>query len=48
VTAILDDNPDRVRETAASAGRILDPYDLVWLDEDDQVIRRVAAAPESA
>jgi ankyrin repeat protein len=25
----------------------LDPYDLVWLDEDDEVLRRVLADPES-
>ena len=29
-------------------GGTLDPYDLVWLDEDDEVMRRVTAAPESA
>lgn len=29
-------------------GGTLDPYDLVWLNEDDEVMRRVKADPESA
>jgi ankyrin repeat protein len=29
-------------------GGTLDPYDLVWLDEDDEVMRRVTADPQSA
>jgi len=29
-------------------GGTLDPYDLVWMDEDDEVIRRVTADPKSA
>jgi ankyrin repeat protein len=29
-------------------GGTLDPYDLVWLDEDDEVIRRVTEDPSSA
>jgi len=29
-------------------GGTLDPYDLVWLDEDDEVIRRVTEDPGSA
>lgn len=37
-----------IRALLEAHGGALDPYDLVWLDEDDEVIRRVAAAPESA
>ena len=37
-----------IRALLEAHGGTLDPYDLVWLDEDDEVIRRVAAAPESA
>jgi ankyrin repeat protein len=33
---------------AARAGRELDPYDLVWQNQDDEVIRRVKADPKSA
>jgi ankyrin repeat protein len=29
-------------------GGTSDPYDLVWMDEDDEVIRRVTADPKSA
>ena len=29
-------------------GGKLDPYDLVWLNEDDEVMRRVTEDPESA
>ena len=29
-------------------GGSLDPYDLVWKDEDDEVMRRVTADPKSA
>lgn len=37
-----------IRALLEAHGGTLDPYDLVWLDEDDEVIRRVTAAPESA
>ena len=29
-------------------GGTVDPYDLVWMDEDDEVMRRVTADPKSA
>jgi ankyrin repeat protein len=37
-----------IRALLEAHGGTLDPYDLVWLDEDDEVIRRVTTAPESA
>lgn len=37
-----------VRALLEAHGGTLDPYDLVWLDEDDEVMRRVVANPESA
>jgi ankyrin repeat protein len=33
---------------ARAGGRELDPYDLVWQNQDDEVIRRVKADPKSA
>jgi ankyrin repeat protein len=33
---------------ARAGGRELDPYDLVWQNPDDEVIRRVKADPKSA
>lgn len=39
--------PD-VRALLEAHGGTLDPYDLVWLDEDDEVMRRVVADPASA
>ena len=37
-----------IRALLEAHGGTLDPYDLVWLDEDDEVLRRVVADPESA
>jgi ankyrin repeat protein len=37
-----------LRKILFSRGGILDCYDLVWLDEDDEVIRRVTADPSAA
>jgi ankyrin repeat protein len=37
-----------IRALLESHGGSLDPYDLVWKDEDDEVIRRVTADPKSA
>jgi ankyrin repeat protein len=37
-----------IRALLEAHGGTLDPYDLVWLDEDDEVMRRIAADPESA
>jgi len=37
-----------IRALLESHGGSLDPFDLVWKDEDDEVIRRVTADPKSA
>ena len=37
-----------LRALLIAKGGTLDPYDLVWLDEDDEVIRRVTEDPGSA
>ena len=39
--------PD-IRRLLIEHGGQLDPYDLVWLGEDDEVMRRIAADPASA
>ena len=37
-----------LRAILESHGGTVDPYDLVWMDEDDEVMRRVTADPKSA
>ena len=37
-----------LRALLMARGGTLDPYDLVWMDEDDEVIRRVTEDPSSA
>ena len=37
-----------LRALLMSRGGELDCYDLVWLDEDDEVVRRVTADPRAA
>ncbi|MGH9159312.1 MAG: ankyrin repeat domain-containing protein [Vicinamibacteraceae bacterium] len=37
-----------IRQLLLSRGGRLDCYDLVWLDEDDEVVRRIAADPNEA
>jgi uncharacterized protein len=37
-----------IRALLIAHGGTLDPYDLVWMDEDDEVMRRVTADPASA
>jgi ankyrin repeat protein len=37
-----------LRALLTARGGTLDPYDLVWKDEDDEVIRRVTEDPDSA
>jgi uncharacterized protein len=37
-----------LRALLMARGGTLDPYDLVWLDEDDEVMRRVTEDPSSA
>ena len=38
----------KLRALLVAHGGTLDPYDLVWLGEDDEVVRRVSADPSSA
>jgi ankyrin repeat protein len=37
-----------IRELIEAHGGTVDPYDLVWMDDDDEVMRRVTADPKSA
>lgn len=37
-----------IRQLLLSRGGSLDCFDLVWLDEDDEVVRRIAADPSEA
>jgi ankyrin repeat protein len=37
-----------IRALLKAHGGTVDPYDLVWMDEDDEVMRLVAADPKSA
>jgi len=37
-----------IRALLMARGGTIDPYDLVWLDEDDEVMRQVTADPRSA
>ena len=37
-----------IRALLEAHGGTLDPYDLVWLDRDDDVLQRIAADPSSA
>jgi len=37
-----------IRDLLVAHGGTLDPYDLVWLDQDDEVVSRVIADPASA
>jgi uncharacterized protein len=37
-----------IRALLMARGGTIDPYDLVWLDEDDEVMRQVTADPQSA
>jgi ankyrin repeat protein len=37
-----------IRALLMSRGGVIDPYDLVWLDQDDEVMRAVTADPASA
>jgi ankyrin repeat protein len=38
----------KIRALLAEHGGKLDPYDLVWMDEDEDVVRRIAEDPQSA
>jgi ankyrin repeat protein len=46
--AVFAARTPEIRALLVAHGGTLDPYDLVWLDEDDEVVRRVKADPESA
>ena len=39
---------EEIRTLLVAYGGTIDPYDLVWKDEDDEVIRRVTEDPKSA
>lgn len=39
---------EEIRTLLVAHGGTLDPYDLVWQDQDDEVIRRVTEDPKSA
>jgi len=38
----------QIRALMFEHGGTVDPYDLVWMNEDDEVVRRIAADPQSA
>jgi ankyrin repeat protein len=46
--AVYTAQTPELRAFLMARGGMLDPYDLVWLDEDDEVIRRVTEDPGSA
>jgi ankyrin repeat protein len=46
--AVCAAKTNEIRALLEAHGGFLDPYDLVWKDEDDEVIRRVTADPKSA
>ena len=47
-TATYAANSKELRAILVAAGGHLDPYDLLWLNEDEEAIRRVSADPASA
>jgi ankyrin repeat protein len=46
--AVCAAKTSEIRALLEAHGGSLDPYDLVWKDEDDEVMRRVTADPKSA
>jgi ankyrin repeat protein len=46
--AVYAAKTSEIRALLETHGGSLDPYDLVWKDEDDEVMRRVTADPKSA
>ncbi len=46
--AVYAAKTSEIRALLEAHGGSLDPYDLVWKDEDDEVMRRVTADPKSA
>ena len=47
-TAMFVARTPEIRALLKAHGGTLDPYDLVWLDEDEQVLEEIAANPASA
>jgi ankyrin repeat protein len=47
-TAMYAAKTKEIRALLAAHGGKLDPYDLVWMDEDEEVVRRIAEDPQSA
>jgi ankyrin repeat protein len=47
-SAVYAARTPELRALLMARGGTIDPYDLVWLDEDDEVIRRVMEDPTSA
>jgi ankyrin repeat protein len=47
-SAVCAAKTPEIRALLEAHGGSLDPYDLVWKDEDDEVMRRVTADPKSA
>jgi ankyrin repeat protein len=46
--AVYAAKTEEIRTLLMAHGGTLDPYDLVWLDRDDEVMRRITTDPESA
>jgi ankyrin repeat protein len=46
--AVFAAKTPQLRKLLIDRGGTIDPFDLVWLDEDDEVMRRVTADPASA
>ena len=47
-TAMFVAKTPAIRAVLRAHGGTLDPYDLVWLDEDEEVLKEIAAHPASA
>jgi ankyrin repeat protein len=46
--AVFAAKTKEIRELLKTHGGTVDPFDLVWMDEDDEVMRMVTADPKSA
>jgi hypothetical protein len=46
--AVFAAKTPEIRALLIEHGGTLDPYDLVWLDQDEEVMRRVTTDPQSA
>ena len=46
--AVFAAKTPEIRALLMAHGGTIDPYDLVWMDEDDEVMRRVTEDPKSA